>query len=254
MACTATVTLSMKQEVIEILEMSGCVEVNVSPDRQNIYYSVRPRTDISADFAALITTLRTDAVKTPRVIVYCQTMDMCSDLYAHFRSELGDAAYHPPGCAQVSDNRLFGIFHSDTPEYNKDVILRSLLLPDGVVRVVFATIALGMGIDLKDVNTIIHYQAPCSIEDYYQESGRGGRSGADALSIVFWQPRDCILMERPITPRDHEQITVRRYVENTDICRRRWLLGFFGVDPGGQRSRCCDVCSFKQGSAASYPL
>jgi len=35
-------------------------------------------------------------------------------------------------------------------------------------------VALGMGINLRDVNTIIHYGAPHSIEDYFQESGRGG--------------------------------------------------------------------------------
>ena len=58
--------------------------------------------------------------------------------------------------------------------------MKSLSKPDGVVRVVFATVALGMGVNMRDVNTIIHYGAPQSIEDYYQESGRGGRSGQQA--------------------------------------------------------------------------
>ena len=34
-----------------------------------------------------------------------------------------------------------------------------------LVRVVFASVAMGMGIDLHGVNTIIHYGAPISIED-----------------------------------------------------------------------------------------
>ena len=41
----------------------------------------------------------------------------------------------------------------------------------GTVRVVFASVAVGMGIDLHGVNTIIHYGAPSSIEDYFQASG-----------------------------------------------------------------------------------
>ena len=65
------------------------------------------------------------------------------------------------------------MFHANTPQHNKEVILSNLTRPDGVVRVVFATVALGMGINLRDVNTIIHYGAPQSIEDYFQESGRG---------------------------------------------------------------------------------
>ena len=43
------------------------------------------------------------------------------------------------------------MFHSNTPQHNKDVILKSLRDPSGVVRVVFATTALGMGINLQDV-------------------------------------------------------------------------------------------------------
>ena len=63
--------------------------------------------------------------------------------------------------------------------------------PDGVVRIVFATVALGMGVNLQGVNTIIHYGAPRSIDDYFQESGRGGRTGHYAESIVYWTPSDC---------------------------------------------------------------
>ena len=63
--------------------------------------------------------------------------------------------------------------------------VKSLEVPEGVVRVVFATVALGMGINLQDVNTILHYGAPLCIEDYFQESGRGGRSGETSLFTIF---------------------------------------------------------------------
>ena len=58
------------------------------------------------------------------------------------------------------------IMHANTPEHNKDVIMKSLSKPDGVVRVVFVTVALGRGVNnMRGVNTIIHYGAPQSIED-----------------------------------------------------------------------------------------
>ena len=61
----------------------------------------------------------------------------------------------------------------------------------GTVRAVFASVAMGMGIDLHGVDTIIHYGAPSSIEDYFQASGRRGQSEDSAYSIVCWTPKDC---------------------------------------------------------------
>ena len=53
MACTATASKSVKKEVIETLEMTGCVEVTASPDRPNIFYEVKQRSDIDTDFLLL---------------------------------------------------------------------------------------------------------------------------------------------------------------------------------------------------------
>ena len=63
------------------------------------------------------------------------------------------------------------MYHANTPEHNREVIMNSLPKPDGIVQVVFATVALGMKVNIKDVN-IIHYGALQSIKDYFQESGR----------------------------------------------------------------------------------
>ena len=159
--------------------------ISTSPDRPNIYYEVRPRTEIDTDMKTIICSLKEHKNKAPRVVVYCPTLDICADLYAHFHYELGNDSYYPPESHKISDNHLFGMFHANTPQYNKEVILESLTHPDGIVRVVFATVASGMGINLRDVNTIIHYGGTQSIDDYFQESGRGGRSGQSARSIVF---------------------------------------------------------------------
>ena len=151
------------------------------------FYEVRKCTDIDTDFADMIDALREKLVDTPRVIVYCQSLNTCSDLFAHFLYSLGPSSYYPPGAAELSENRLFGMYHSCTPQHNKDIILHSLRDPKGVIRVVIATVALGMGINLQDVNTVVHYGAPRSLEEYFQESGRGGRSGCSARSVVYWK-------------------------------------------------------------------
>lgn len=63
-----------------------------------------------------------------------------------FLFSLGDDSYYPPGVPHVSDNRLLTMYHANTPSHNKDVIFDRMQKPDGVVRVVFATVALRMGI------------------------------------------------------------------------------------------------------------
>ena len=231
------------------LEMTRCEFVSTSPDRPNIYYEVRPRTEIETDLHCYLNSLRNLRSKAPRVLVYCRSLDMCANLYAYFLYHLGDESYHPVGSEKISDNRLFGMFHASTPEYNKAVILRSLGSPDGVVRIVFATVALGMGVDLRDVNTVVHYGGMQSIDSYFQESGRGGRSGASAQSVVFWKPVDCPKKKQLITTRDFEIAAVRHYLENTTSCRRRFLLQYFDyscVSTVRNPDICCDVCAKKK--------
>ena len=131
----------MKEDVISKLDMNGCKLVMSSPERPNIYYETRTRTTIEEDFDSIVSALQSQRNKADRLIMYCQSLNMCSDLYTHFHDCLGDSSYFPQGTRQLSDNRLFGMFQAGTPKYNKKVILTSMKDTNGVVCVVFATIA-----------------------------------------------------------------------------------------------------------------
>ena len=89
MTCTATATRSVREEIIKTLELKNCLQISVSPDRPNIYYEVCNRTEIENDMSDLVELLRHKANNTPRVIVYCQSLDTCSNLFAHFLYSLG---------------------------------------------------------------------------------------------------------------------------------------------------------------------
>ena len=62
-------------------------------------------------------------------------------------------------CKWAIINCLFGMFHSNIPPHNKKVILQSMQKEDGIVCVVFATMALGMGVNFVTLNTVYHYGA-----------------------------------------------------------------------------------------------
>ncbi|MEW6097087.1 MAG: RecQ family ATP-dependent DNA helicase [bacterium] len=63
----------------------------------------------------------------------------------------------------------------------------------GLVRVIVATVAFGLGIDKPDIRAVIHYHLPGSIEAYYQEAGRAGRDGEKAECILLFNQADAKL-------------------------------------------------------------
>ncbi len=148
LAAIATVTEAMRSDIISQLDMIGCKVVSESPNKPNMLYSVEKRSgDIDSDLSFVLDDLATNSVSAKRVIVYCRSLNMCSSLYAHFLHSLRGKSYYPPGAEQISNNRLFGMYHSRTDEHNKQVIMESMGKVDGTVRIVFATMALGMGVN-----------------------------------------------------------------------------------------------------------
>ena len=78
------------------------------------------------------------------------------------------------------------MFHHCSTNQIKEVILNSHLNPNGVCRIVFATVALGMGFSFPNVRHVIYYGIPSSPEIYCQESGRAGRDGEQATAILLF--------------------------------------------------------------------
>ena len=78
------------------------------------------------------------------------------------------------------------MFHAKTPVHNKEVILKSMQDKNGVVRIIFCTVTLGMGVHFANLNCIIHYGVPRSIKGYCQEYGLAGHVGDPAKCVKHW--------------------------------------------------------------------
>ena len=126
---------------------------------------------------------------------------MCSDLYGHF------VYMSLVNAARLHLNYLpIGVYHSGSADHNKDVIVKSMSDAKGVVRVVFATVAFGMGINLVVLNEVVHYDAPCSLDNYFQQSGE------EAFSTIYIRDAPMYIILYYIDPSDQHkhQLTLVR--------------------------------------------
>ncbi len=126
----------------------------------------------------------------------------------------------------------------------------------GSSEVVVATNAFGMGIDRADVRAVVHLAPPGSVEAYYQEVGRAGRDGKDAVGLLLVNPGDMAL-RRFLIERDggggrtNEDVIAHKWGLFLELmrwaeggsCRHDAILRYFG-DEEETLSGCgrCDVC------------
>ena len=102
------------------------------------------------------------------------------------------------------------------------------------MRLVAATCALGMGVDIPDVELIIHYGIPTEVESYVQKIGRGVRDGRACAAFLYYKPYHLA----------HCDKEMRDYVKATS-CRRNELLKHFKEKEAALdvMHKCCDFCT-----------
>ena len=123
---------------------------------------------------------------------------------------------------------------------------------------IIATVAFGMGINCRDVSQVIHFRSPCSLLNYAQESGRGGRDGRQAVAKLYYSNREfgicSFKFNRKPTKYQSEicdLLKMKSYVSNESECRRLLLLRYFDGEADAKQEiesmsipnhNCCDVC------------
>lgn len=226
-ALTATATARVMDEIVAQLSMTKPLVVRGNFDRPNLSFSVEHvRTD-AARVESLVALVQAHMGK-GRTIVYCSTRKKAETVSKAIKAAGFSCGHYHAGRTKLARHRAqtaFGV---------------------GRTRVLVATNAFGMGIDYPDVRLIVHFQAPGSLEAYYQEAGRAGRDGEPATCVMFFGPADLMtqrrLMEGGGGLLGEEALAQVESYARGQACRQTVLCAHFTGSFEQPDCGRCDVC------------
>ncbi|KAF8066301.1 SAE2 [Scenedesmus sp. PABB004] len=228
-AVTASCTAAVEASVMQQLRMRDPLLIKGGFNRPNIEYKVA--------FKELISEGTQDAAVEHLADFIRARPGQCGIVYARLRAT----------CDWLSSTLSAADLDVGTYHAGKDAARRRKVQSDwasGALDVVCATIAFGLGIDKATVRWVVHWDAPSSLEGFYQESGRAGRDGLPSESLMLVSADDLDTLAK-LSRRSGAAAAVAGFA-CLPGCKRRRLLDFFGQKRGAcdaAQEQLCDYCA-----------
>ncbi len=169
LAVTATASREVREEIVSRLCMNEPSVLVGGFDRPNIYLRVDRFQKSEKKLEGLLHRVRW--AKKPGII-YVGTRKEAETIMAGLDEEGIKSLYYHGGLKAAERDSVQDRFMS------------------GDAEVIVATNAFGMGIDKENVRFVYHFDAPDSLDAYYQEIGRAGRDGEPSEAVLFFREQD----------------------------------------------------------------
>ena len=246
---------SFCSEKVPVLALSATVEIDFTPiitaacslskhikfiyscsDRKNIRLSiVKVDSKNVSCFNWLFKLLLELGENCPKVLIYCRSQHLTAWLFTQFLHVMKHDLYKDK--IKKSSHLLVGMYHADSPQYDKDKCMTSLTSQYLLPRVVIATSAIGCGTNTKNLCYVCHFGPSYSLIDYCQQIGRAGRDGQYANAVLYY----------PESTRNVDK-EMKQYTTSPTQCLRTTLFSPFNectelVTPLEPGHMCCSVCT-----------
>ena len=237
MALTATATPQVRKDMVHQLKFKKYHLYTKSYYRSNLKIKIFKR---DKHYYNYLLNIVKEQFSDSTGIIYCLSRKKCDALAENLRNDGVNAESYHAGLSTKRRTQIEINWKTD------------------ISRIIVATIAFGMGIDKSDVRFVIHNNLPTSLENYYQEIGRGGRDDEPCYCIMFYSYQDKIIQEKMIRENsfksknqkyiDHQLDKLNamiNYCEDKTECRHCRVSNYLGETRCYEKDRCitsCDNC------------